>query len=175
MTRSRITAAIVAALALTGCGGQAVTTSSQPAASPAAAPSPSPAPAATPDTAAAARQAAQNIFALFSAGQYAAVYPLIDAQARAVIPERKFMAVHEECPPQAAGLAYKIGKPVMAGQTAVMAVSLAGVASSLGSEEESFVYQDGAWMWAPSASDLASYRGTVAHVVAAWKAAGDCG
>jgi hypothetical protein len=106
------------------------------------------------------------MFALYSAGQYAVVYPLIDAHARAAVPEHKWVAVHEKCPPQAAGLAYKVGRPVMAGQTAVMAVSLAGVASSLGSEEESFVYQDGGWFWAPSESDIAAYKGTVAHIVA---------
>jgi hypothetical protein len=108
------------------CGGQAAGTSSQPAVSPAAAPSPSPAPAATPDTAVAARSAAQVMFALCSAGQYAAVYPLIDAHARAAVPEHRWVAVREKCPPQAAGLVYKVGRPVMAGQTAVMAVSLAG-------------------------------------------------
>jgi hypothetical protein len=76
------------------------------------------------------------MFALYSAGQYAAVYPMLSAQARAELPEHESVAVHEKCPPQAAGLTYKVGKPVMAGQMAVMAVSLAGVASSLGSEEE---------------------------------------
>jgi hypothetical protein len=54
-------------------------------------------------------------------------------------------------------------------------VSLAGVGSSLGSEEESFVYESGGWFWAPSTSDIAGYRGTVAHIVAVRKAAGDCG
>jgi hypothetical protein len=166
---------MVAVLALAGCGGQGATTSSPPAASPVAAPAPSPAPAATPDTAAAARSAAEAMFALYGAGQYAAVYPMLSAQARAAVPEHKWVAVHEKCPPQAAGLAYKVGKPVMAGQTAVVAVSLAGVASSLGSEEESFVYQSGGWFWAPSASDIAGYKGTVAHIVAVRKAAGDCG
>jgi hypothetical protein len=57
-----------------------------------------------------------------------------------------------------------------------MAVSLAGVASSLGSEEETFIYQFGRWVWAPTASDIAVYRGrSVAQVVAADKAKGECG
>ena len=115
------------------------------------------------------------MFDLYAAEQYAAVYPLIDAQACAELPEHKWVAVHEKCPPGAAGLTYKVGKPVMTGQTAVMAVGLAGVASSLGSEEESFVYQDGGWFWAPSASDIAGYKGTVAEIVAARKATGECG
>jgi hypothetical protein len=76
------------------------------------------------------------------------------------------------------GLSYKVGKPVMAGQTAVMSVSLSGVASSLGSEEESFVYQDGGWFWSPTATDISaggSYKGTVAEIVTRLKAAGRCG
>jgi hypothetical protein len=120
--------------------------------------------------------AAQALFDLYAAEQYAAVYPMIDAQARAELPEHKWVAVHVKCPPGAAGLTYKVGKPVMAGpQTAVMAVGLAGVASSLGSEQETFVYQDGGWFWAPSASDIAGYKGTVAEIVAVRKAAGECG
>jgi hypothetical protein len=65
----------------------------------------------------------------------------------------------------------------MAGQTAVMSVSLSEVASSLGSEEESFVYQDRGWSWSPTASDMSaagSYKGTVAQVFATLKAAGHC-
>jgi hypothetical protein len=67
--------------------------------------------------------------------------------------------------------------PVMAGQTAVMSVSLSGVASGLGSEEESFLYQDGGWFWSPTASDMSasgSYKGTVTQIVARLKAAGWC-
>jgi hypothetical protein len=56
------------------------------------------------------------MFAFYSAGQYAAVYPMLSAQARAELPERESVAVHEKCPPQAAGLTYKVGKPVMAGR-----------------------------------------------------------
>jgi hypothetical protein len=129
-------------------------------------------------TAAAARLAAQDLFALYAAGQYTAVYPLLDSQTRAEVPERKWVAVHEDCRSPAPGLSYKVGKPVMAGQIAVVSVSLAGVASSLGSEEESFVYQDGGWFWSPTASDISaadSYKGTVTQIVATLKAAGRCG
>jgi hypothetical protein len=55
----------------------------------------------------------------------------------------QWVRVHEDCP--ASGLSYTVGRPVMAGQTAVMSVSLAGAASAVGSEEENFVYQDGGW------------------------------
>jgi hypothetical protein len=170
----RIAALLAFAALVAGCGSHpspAVSTPSTAAAAPASS-------AAAAMTAAAARSAAQDLFALYAAGQYADVYPLLDAQTRTEVPERKWVAVHEDCKPPVPGLSYKVGKPVMAGQLAVMSVSLAGVASSLGSEEESFVYQDGGWFWSPAASDISaagSYKGTVAQIVAKLKAAGQCG
>ena len=71
------------------------------------------------------------------------------------------------------GLSYKVGTPTLARTSAVMSVSLAGVASRLGSEEVTFVYRDGKWLYAPS--DLPSYKGTAAQIVARFKAAGTCG
>jgi hypothetical protein len=78
--------------------------SSHPASSAASTPSPSLAAAAasapaaaTPMTAIAARSAAQDLFALYAAGQYATVYPLLDAQTRGEVPEHKWVAVHEDC------------------------------------------------------------------------------
>ncbi len=44
-----------------------------------------------------------------------------------------------------------------------MSISLAGVASKLGSEEVTFVYRGGKWLYAPS--DLASYQGTSASII----------
>jgi hypothetical protein len=81
-------AVLLAAVALAaGC-------SSHPAAPTASTRSPSPAapassatPASTPLTAAAARSAGRGVFALYAAGQYSAVYPLLDAQTRAEVPE----------------------------------------------------------------------------------------
>ena len=173
----RIAALLAAAALVAGCGSHLSPAVSTPSTAPAAAAS-SGATAATPMTAAAARSAAQDLFALYAAGQYTAVYPLLDAQTRTEVPEHKWVAVHEDCRSPASGLSYKVGKPVMAGQIAVMTVSLDGVASSLGSEEESFVYQDGGWFWSPTASDMSaagSYKGTVAQIVATLKAAGRCG
>lgn len=65
----------------------------------------------------------------------------------------------------------------MAGQTAVMSVSLAGAAAAIGGEEESFVFQDGGWFWAPPAADMSAagnYKGTAARIVARLKASGFC-
>jgi len=135
--------------------------------------------AAAPDTAAGARAAAEHFFALYAAEQYSAAYPLLDSATRAMVPEHKWVRVHEACKSSASGLSYAVGRPVLAGKTtAVMSVSLSGVASKLGSEEQSFAYQDGGWYWAPSASDLSSagnYKGSVAQIVARLKAAGECG
>ena len=52
----------------------------------------------------------------------------------------------------------------LAGRSAVISVSLAGMASSLGSEEVSLVYRGSKRLYAPS--DLASYQGTAAHIIA---------
>ena len=169
--------ALLAAFALAACGHSA------PAAAPAVTHSATPAaaaastPAAEPDSPAGARAAAQRFFALYSAGQYAAAYPLLSEAARAAVTEAAWAAVHGECQSSTAGLSYDVGTPVMAGPVvAVMKVSLAGAASAIGSEEETFDYQGGQWVWAPAASDMAMYRGgNVAVIVSRMKAAGNCG
>jgi hypothetical protein len=181
MKRSLATIPLVAAaLTLTACGAAA---SPDPAGSLAGTPAPpaSPAasqPAAVPDTPAAARAAAESLFALYAAEQYSDVYPGLDARTRALAPERKWVRVHQACDSSTSGLSYKVGKPVMAGQSAVMSVSLAGAAAAIGSEEVTFVYQDGRWFWAPSSSDMSAagnYKGTVRQIVARLKTAGECG
>jgi hypothetical protein len=68
-----------------------------------------------------------------------------------------------------------VAKPVIAGNTAVMAVSVAGALSKLGSEEATFTYSGGQWGWTPSSLDAAIYsHGSVTADVAAAKAAGAC-
>jgi hypothetical protein len=128
---------------------------------------------AAPATAAAAKAAATTYFSLYAAGQYAATYPLLDPLARRRIPEATWVTVHQHCRSSTSGLSYKVGKATQAGNSAVMSVSLAGVASSLGSEEVTFVYRGGGWLYAPS--DLSSYNGTAARIGARLKAAGNCG
>jgi hypothetical protein len=142
-------------------------TSAAPAAS-----SPATAPSAVSVTAAAAKSAATAFFSLYAAGQYPATYPLLDPLARRRIPEATWVTVHQRCKGTASGLSYKVGTPTLAGRSAVMSVSLAGVASSLGSEEVTFVYRGGQWLYAPS--DLASYGGSAVHIIARPKAAGNC-
>jgi hypothetical protein len=161
-------ALVLIALALAGCGTRAASTSSPAAAAPAATTA-----AAQPETAAGAKAAAQAYYALYAAGQYAAVYPMINAQARAAIPLATWVTVHQGCKSAASGLSYAVGTPTLAGATAVMSLSVAGALSKLGSEEETFTYEGGKWLWAENA--LASWKGTPAQILAGFKAAGKCG
>jgi len=81
--------------------------------------------------------------------------------------------VHRGCPSQAAGLAYNVKDTTLTGSTAVVTVSLAGAAASIGSESESLTYSAGRWGFVPN--DLSSYEhGSVKADIAAAKAAGYC-
>jgi hypothetical protein len=128
-------------------------------------------PAPAQETAAAALAAADGYFALYGAGQYAAVYPLIAPADRAVIPASVWTGLHKACP--VSGLTYQVKTPVLSGATAVMAVGYSGAAGSLGSEQVTFTYAGGQWYYVPS--DLTIYRGhTLAQAVAAAKADNLC-
>ena len=82
---------------------------------------------------------------------------MIDPAGRAQIQQSVWTGLHEECRNSAsAGLTYKVASPVLAGQTAVMSVGFAGAASSLGSEQVTFVYSGSGWFYQPS--DMSVYR-----------------
>jgi len=165
-------AALAAGLALTGCsaGIKPGSASSPPVSQSSAAPMTSPA---QPETAAGVRAAAADYFALYSAGQFATSYPLLSTQARHAVSEHVWIAVHKGCKSPSAGMAYKIGRVTLVGNTAVVAVSLSGALASLGSETETFTYSVGKWGYTPS--DLSVYRGrTPAKIIAAFKAQGYC-
>jgi hypothetical protein len=136
--------------------------------SPAASPSP-----AEPQTASAAQAAANTYFEFYAAGQYAATYPMLAPTARQVISQSVWVTAHDQCRGSGSGLAYKVGTPAVAGDLAVMNVSLAGAMSSLASEAVTFTYSGGSWYYSPS--DLSDYSGkTASQAVAALTAAGDC-
>jgi hypothetical protein len=170
MTHLKLTATIAAVISLTACGNAAVSSPPAPATSPA-----SPAAAhhaAEPATAAGARAAAVRYFDLYAAHQYAASWPMLSHAARRDVSRNSWTKIHQECI-TTSGLAYKIGHIVLAGHTAVVKVSLAGVASKLGSEEQSFAYQHGKWHYVPS--DLPVYKGhTVTQAVADLRAQQIC-
>lgn len=125
-----------------------------------------------PETAAGALAAASSYFALYGAGQYAAVYPLIAPAARALIPESVWTGLHQQCG-QKSGLSYKVAHPVLSGPTAVMSVGFTGAASAIGSEQVTFTYSGGRWYY--EVPDLQVYQGhNLAQAVAAAKAANLC-
>ena len=124
-----------------------------------------------PETASAARSVAKQYFGLYSAGQFAASYGLLAPSAQRKVSEATWVAVHEGCPAQAAGLAYNVSKATLTGNAAIVTVSLAGVAAGLGSVSQALIYSAGRWGLVPS--DLGLYRhGSVKADIAAAKAAG---
>jgi hypothetical protein len=134
----------------------------------------SPSPAAEPVTAAAAKAAAVAYFALYGAQQYQAAYGMLSPAARSAVSGHVWDAAHMRCLARRAPLSYRVAHPVLAGDTAVVKVSLAGVLSRPGSEEASFVYSGGRWWYSPP--DLSVYRGhDVAQAVTALKSLGVCG
>jgi hypothetical protein len=178
MIKPRAAVSICATAALlTACSQSPAATSTaakaKAAAAPASSPSAAPSPQASPMTAAAAQAAATAYFDFYAARQYAAVYPLLSPAARQVISQAEWVAVHQACHSTVAELSYKVSRPEVAGTTAVVNVSLAGAAAAIGSEEETFTYSGGRWLYAPS--DLSVYRHhSAAQAVAAARAQDLC-
>ena len=77
---------------------------------------------------------------LYAAHQiFSSAYARLAPSVRAGVPESTWVGAHQECDTQ--DLAYsEATRPTLAGNTAVVNVSLAGAAAGLGSEEASFVY-----------------------------------
>lgn len=128
---------------------------------------------AQPETAAEASAVARQYFGLYSAGQFALSWTLLAPSAQRSVSKATWVAVHQGCPAQSAGLAYEVKDTTVTGNTAVVTVSLAGVAASIGSESEAFTYSAGRWGLAPN--DLSFYEhGSIRADIAAAKAAGYC-
>lgn len=127
-----------------------------------------------PVTVSGARTAATGYFDLYAAQQYAATWALLSPAAQQAVTSREWVKVHRACAGSSSGMAYKIGRVTLAGNVAVVNVSLAGALSKVGSEEQSFTYARGRWGFAPS--DLSAYKGrTAAQAVSALKSLGLCG
>jgi hypothetical protein len=125
-------------------------------------------------TATAAKSAAVRYFALYGAGQYASVYPMILPSLRAQFTRAVWVGVHTRCAkPGSADLTYKVDRPVVAGPVAFMSVRSIGAAASPASEQVTFTYSKGSWYYTPS--DLSVYaHHDLAQAVAAAKAGGFC-
>ncbi len=157
---------LAGSVALAGCGGGGTSPT-------AAATTPAAASPAQPATAAGARSAASQYFALYSAGEFAASWALLNPAVQRAIPQRVWVAVHEGCAGASAGLAYHIKNVMVDQDTAVVAFRLAGARPGLASGTEAFAYAGGRWGYMPA--DMGLYRhGSVAKDIAAAKARGLC-
>jgi|HubBroStandDraft_1064217.scaffolds.fasta_scaffold197491_2 hypothetical protein len=178
--RPKLAAASVTAAALiaaVGCSASAPAPSAASAATLAAA-SPAtaaatPSAAVQPETAAAAEAVAKQYLGLYSASQFATAWTLLAPSAKHAVSQATWVAVHQGCPSQAAGLAYDVKDTTVTGTTAVVTVTLAGAAASIASESESLTYSAGQWGFVPN--DLSYYRhGSVRADISAAEAAGYC-
>jgi hypothetical protein len=134
-----------AVLAIAACStGTPATSVSRPPAATSAAASPAASASPTqPETAAAASAVAKQYLGPYSAGQFAVAYGLLAPSAQQAVSQATWVAVHQGCPSQAAGLGYDVKDTTLTGNTAVVTVTLAGTASSLASEAESLTYSGG--------------------------------
>jgi hypothetical protein len=80
---------------------------------------------------------------------------MIAPAARRDISESVWTGLHNRCRPTTATLTYAATHPILA--CTAVTVSYAGAASSLGSEQITFVYTAGRWYYQPS--DLSIYKG----------------
>jgi hypothetical protein len=126
-----------------------------------------------PDTSAAAKSAAAQFFALYSAGQWAPAWQYLTAADKAEAPLSVYTAVHQGCPSEAAGLAYAIKEVTMAGKTAVITYSLSGVAAAIGSGTMAETWTAAGWTVNPDDMSIYSH-GSAAADIAAAKAKGSC-
>lgn len=161
MSQPAVASAAIAAALLAGCS----------AASPAATPSSGTSQAA-PETAAAAETAAKNYFALYGAGQYAAIYPMILPADRAQISESVWVRLHQKCRNPAASHE-QVTHPVLSGMVAVVTISLPGVIASLSKAKVTFTYSSGTWYYTPSDMSIYAHH-TLAQAVSAATAAALC-
>jgi len=128
---------------------------------------------ATPDTSAAAKSAGAQFFALYSVGQWGAAWQYLTAADKTEAPLSVYTAVHQGCPSEAAGLAYKIQQVNMAGKTAVVTYSLSGVASAIGSGTMAETWTPAGWK--VTGNDMGVYsHGSAGADLAAAKAKGEC-
>ena len=155
--RTTITAVALAALPLTAC------------ASAASAP-------AVPDTKAAVKVAAVDYLTLYSAGEWQAAWRLLAPQDQRLAPEAVYAAFHRQCPPEAAGMAYKVEGVMLAGRSgAVVTYTVPVMEKVYGSATNAMLRTAQGWRVVFDASAVAQYsHGGLEADVKAAKKAGDC-
>jgi hypothetical protein len=131
--------------------------------------------AAQPDTAAGVKAAAARFYALYSASQWSASYASLAPSVRAKVTAATWAAVHAGCPSPSAGMARVIKSVTMAGTTAVITETIAGVAGAIGTASDAWTYSGGRWGIELDADSMRDYsHGSAAADIAAAKTAGDC-
>lgn len=139
-----------------------------------AAPAVSSAGPAQPDTAAAAKTAAQEFMALYSAGQWSAAWQYLTPADKAKIPESLYTAFHDGCPSKSAGLAYEIQDVTLAGPTAVITYTIP-VLAKLGSATMAMAWVPAGWGVSLDASALKDYtHGSAKADIASARKTGEC-
>ena len=132
--------------------------------------------AAEPDTAAGVRAAAQQFYALYSAGQWGAAWAYLAPAAQSAVSVATWTAVHNGCPGPTVGLARVIKSVTFAGTTAVVSETVAGSLGNLATVSDAWTYSGGRWGFSLPASSMSFYKhGSVSADIAAAKAAGECG
>lgn len=171
--RTRTALAVGALLALPALGAcTAQATAPAPAKAKAASTTAIPA---VPDTSTAAKAAAADFFALYSAGQWQAAWQRLAAADQKIAPESLYVAFHDACPSQAAGMAYKIESVTMAGKVAVVTYTIPVVEKELGSATIAEDWTSSGWRQEFTSGLASDYRhGSLKADVAAAKTAGEC-
>ena len=157
---------------LVGCSG---TASGPPSVSPAPSvrTTASSVPSASPQVKAGARAAAAQLYALYSASQFAAFWDRLAPAAKRQVSERVWVKVHEACTSAAAAESRTIKAVTVFGSAAIITEAIAGAAAEPGTAEDVFSYVNGRWSYSPG--NLSIYHhGSVTADVAAAKAAGFC-
>jgi hypothetical protein len=163
-----------AAFAIAGCASGSPSASTA-ASAPAASSSDPAAASVQPETEAGVRAAAAQFYALYAAGQWSQAWASLTPSAQAAAPQATYVALHNGCPSASAGMARVIKSVTLAGSTAVVTETVAGVASALGSVTDAWGYAAGRWGFELSGSTLSVYKhGSAAADIAAAKAAGEC-
>jgi hypothetical protein len=131
---------------------------------------------AVPDAAGAAKAAAVEYLTLYSAGQWQAAWRLLAPQDQRLAPEAVYAAFHRQCPPEAAGMAYKVEGVMLAGRSgAVVTYTVPVMEKVYGSATNPMEWTPGGWRVEFDAAAIAQYsHGGLEADVKAAKKAGDC-
>jgi len=114
-----------------------------------------------------------HFYSLYQAGQFAAVWDLLDPAAQRHVPQRLWVRVHEACAPIGGTNTTAIMAVTIFGDAAIITQRPAGARLRRGTSRDIFSYAGGHWAYSPS--DLSIYQhGSATADVAAAKAAGLC-